>query len=205
MKRILLNIADIVFLWIVIPAILIVISLTIDRSIALPQVIKFEAVGWIITIVSAAMLAISIIQFTRDTGGLPVSAYPPDHIVRNGIYVFYRHPIYLFYLCIFVGIALVMRSSGMLFIVLSVFICAVVIYAWIEEKKLSWLITGTILIHFVLPLPFHIKCIMLPPMRYSVKELPPCSSNYWGAYRRRDIFMISLRSNGSCRCSKKAG
>lgn len=48
------------------------------------------------------MLALSIIQFTRDADVLPVSAYPPRYVVRRGKYALYRHPIYLFYVTSFI-------------------------------------------------------------------------------------------------------
>jgi 1-acyl-sn-glycerol-3-phosphate acyltransferase len=136
MRKVLVNIGYIVFFWIFIPTTLIVSSLIIDRSITQPFLIGFELTGWIIAIACAAMLAISIIQFIKDTGELPVSAYPPDHIVRKGIYAFYRHPIYLFYVGMLVGVAFIIQSLGMFCIVLPVFIGCVGIYVWIEERGL---------------------------------------------------------------------
>ncbi|MBN2620242.1 1-acyl-sn-glycerol-3-phosphate acyltransferase [candidate division WOR-3 bacterium] len=136
MKKTFVSIMYIVFFWIVIPFVLIAGSRVIDQTDFLPTISGFGVVGWFIAIVSAGMLLISIVQFAADAGVLPISAYPPGHIIRRGIYAFYRHPIYLFYISMFIGIALIMGSAGMLLVVVPVFVMAVVLYAAIEEHGL---------------------------------------------------------------------
>jgi 1-acyl-sn-glycerol-3-phosphate acyltransferase len=179
----------IVFFWIVIPFILVVSSLVIDRSIVLPLITGSNAVGWFIAIVSAGLLLISIVQFAMDAGTLPISAYPPGHIVRRGVYAFYRHPIYLFYATMFVGIALILGSTGMLFVVLPIFIVGMILYASIEERTLLRRFgqdyqaykeqAGVVIprFHMILSIPFFILSKLFFPItvvnkHYIPKEAP---------------------------------
>jgi 1-acyl-sn-glycerol-3-phosphate acyltransferase len=92
--------------------------------------------GYILGISGFLMLLLTIYQFKQFSGELPVSATPPEKIIQRGVFTVWRHPIYLFATVMLTGIALIMRSKALLFIVFPVFIVLVVLYIIREEAIL---------------------------------------------------------------------
>ncbi len=93
--------------------------------------------GIIVLLLSTPLLFITIVQYFKYSGELPVSAYPPKTILRRGVYNYWRHPIYLFYISSFFGIALILGSKAMLLIVLPAFTLLTWLYIHYEEKLLT--------------------------------------------------------------------
>jgi protein-S-isoprenylcysteine O-methyltransferase Ste14 len=84
------------------------------------------------------MLFLSVRDFKRGAGKLPITAIPPyDRIVCKGVYAIWRHPVYLFYILLAAGIALITGSGGFLLVILPLFSVLCFIHAKIEE---IWLI-----------------------------------------------------------------
>lgn len=86
---------------------------------------------------SGFMLALSIVQFTRASGGLPVSAFPPSGLIRAGVFGIWRHPIYLFYGLFVGGVGLAVWPAGSLLAALPVLATATALYARREESTLE--------------------------------------------------------------------
>jgi len=128
----------IVGFWIVLPAGLIVTSVILDQSI--PYVFTdsrlIYSAGITIILLAAFLLIMAIIQFRQLGKTLPLSATPPKVLINRGLFALWRHPIYLFYTLLLVGVSLTIRSAGMLIIVLPLFICGQYIYIRIEEHFL---------------------------------------------------------------------
>jgi protein-S-isoprenylcysteine O-methyltransferase Ste14 len=51
--------------------------------------------GWILLIPGAIFVLSGMWSLWRSGKGLPMNAFPPQRFVKNGIYAFTRHPIYL--------------------------------------------------------------------------------------------------------------
>jgi protein-S-isoprenylcysteine O-methyltransferase Ste14 len=125
--------------WILLPILLVKLSLPLDRKgmkKSFPWFIK--AAGILISIISSFMLFLSVRDFKRGAGKLPITAIPPyDRIVCKGVYAIWRHPVYLFYILLAAGIALITGSGGFLLVILPLFSVLCFIHAKIEE---IWLI-----------------------------------------------------------------
>ncbi|NLL12572.1 MAG: isoprenylcysteine carboxylmethyltransferase family protein [Fibrobacter sp.] len=121
--------------WILLPILLAKISLSLDRKglkKSFPWFIKTG--GTLISLISAFMLYLSIRDFSRGAGKLPITAIPPyDQIASKGVYSIWRHPVYLFYILLAAGIALIAGSGGFLLVVLPLFSILCFIHAKIEE------------------------------------------------------------------------
>jgi 1-acyl-sn-glycerol-3-phosphate acyltransferase len=90
----------------------------------------------VIMVFSIPLLILSIAQFIKQSREFPISATPPEHLIQNGLYAVWRHPIYLFYTLLFIGIALILPSFSLLVIVMPVFIMIELIYIFNEEQYL---------------------------------------------------------------------
>ena len=139
MRKSIIISAYIFFFWIIIPFILVYCSSILDDILHYEKLQKSPSLtaGIMLFAVSLPMMVISIIQYTKYTGGLPVSEFPPEKIIRRGLYNYWRHPIYLFYIFTFTAVSLILRSRSMLLIVLPVFIFLTFIYIVKEEKNLT--------------------------------------------------------------------
>jgi 1-acyl-sn-glycerol-3-phosphate acyltransferase len=82
------------------------------------------------------MLGFSIGQFIRFGSELPISAFHTKRLIRSGLYSIWRHPIYLFYTLLFIGVGIVLQSGAMLCIVLPLFILVELSYVVKEESLL---------------------------------------------------------------------
>ncbi len=93
--------------------------------------------GLALAAASGAMLAVSIVQFTRATGHLPISAFPPRRLIRSGVFGIWRHPIYLFFTLAFGGLAVGFWPTGALLVSLPVLAVTAFVYAGSEERGLE--------------------------------------------------------------------
>ena len=121
--------------WVFLPAMVIGISGRLEDSLNL-QPLKSTLAGTAILLVSVPFLGVAVWQYFKGSGNLPVSAYPPSQIMRKGLYNYFRHPIYLFYTLTLAGVALVLGSRAMLFVVMPFFILLTWIYIRWEENTL---------------------------------------------------------------------
>jgi len=122
--------------WVLIPVLLIAISNKLEVFLNYRQSPAYIG-GSLVLLFSVPLLTIAILQYIKYSGELPVSSYPPKNIIRRGLYNYWRHPIYLFYITTFIGIALIMGSYALLLIVLPVFILFSAVYTLMEELRLT--------------------------------------------------------------------
>ncbi len=127
-----------IIFWIVIPGILYFASLVLDKSFFSGGKLPSGTVipGYILGISGLALLLLTIHQFKRFSGEFPVSATPPAEIIQRGVFAIWRHPIYLFASVMLSGIAFIIRSKALLFIVIPLFILLVILYVIREESIL---------------------------------------------------------------------
>ncbi|MFP4013726.1 MAG: methyltransferase family protein [Chitinispirillaceae bacterium] len=139
MRRFIITLIYIAFFWILLPFALLYPSLILDRRLGLKlgRSTVNTILGVILSSVSAVMLALSILDFRKGAQKLPITALPPyDKIVTQGVYSYWRHPVYLFYTLLFAGVGLMLRSGGLLFVVLPLFSILESVHAYIEELYL---------------------------------------------------------------------
>lgn len=134
-KFVIISLYFLVF-WVLIPVLLIGISNRLEVFLKYNQSPSLIG-GSLVLLFSVPLLAISILQYIKYSGELPVSSYPPKNIIRRGLYNYWRHPIYLFYITTFIGIALIIGSYALLLIVLPVFILLCAVYTLMEELRLT--------------------------------------------------------------------
>jgi 1-acyl-sn-glycerol-3-phosphate acyltransferase len=177
----------------VIPFILVYASSILDEILHFEKLQKSPSLtaGIMLIAVSIPMMIISILQYTKYTGELPVSEFPPEKIIRRGLYNYWRHPIYLFYIFSFTAVSLILRSRSMLLIVMPAFIFLTFIYIVKEENILTKRfgtayvyyrkITGLVLPVFYQSARYPIIIILRYLFRYSAenREMIPDSPPYF--------------------------
>lgn len=128
----------VILFWVLLPAVLIASGRLLDSKLNLRLGFSGLRLGLGIALAacSAAMLVRAILDFRRYGAELPVSALPPRRIIQQGLFTFWRHPIYLFYTLLFAGLALTIRSGAMLAITLPAFILLESAYIAVEERAL---------------------------------------------------------------------
>ncbi len=138
MRKFSITLLYVVFFWIVIPVVLFRSSRSLDIALMPLRTTRLmRTIGFLVSLGSAVLLVVSVFHFTRGAKKLPISALPPyNKVVTTGVYSLWRHPIYLFYTLVFVGLGIFLGSAGMLFVVLPIFITLETIHAWIEEVYL---------------------------------------------------------------------
>ena len=77
--------------------------------------------GYILLIAGAIFVCWGIWNIWRSGNGLPMNAFPPKRFVRNGIYAFTRHPIYLGAALISFGLSALTRSASGFWLVSPIF------------------------------------------------------------------------------------
>lgn len=124
--------------WGALPGALILLAAWGERAfgprLALPD---FRPAGLTIAAISGLTLALSIVQFTRAAGVLPISAFPPQRLIRSGVFGVWRHPIYLFFLLSFGGLAVAFWPTGAVLVAVPVLAGMTLVYARIEERGLE--------------------------------------------------------------------
>lgn len=98
------------------PALLWALGHQIDVLLALPAVSAdgWTAAGVLLTTSGAVWMIWSMALLRLVGGGWPVSHLPPSRLVTTGTYALSRHPIYLGYLALSAGLALLSGSLGRL-------------------------------------------------------------------------------------------
>jgi 1-acyl-sn-glycerol-3-phosphate acyltransferase len=137
-RRLLTITVYVLFFWLVLPAALIVSARFVDLRLHWQWTFSplRPILGSLLTGGCAALMGLSLFQFRKYGGELPVSAFKPKRLIQQGLFAVWRHPIYLFFTLTFAGLALVIASPGLLFIVMPVFIIFEALYLAIEEWQL---------------------------------------------------------------------
>ncbi|MGD0340920.1 MAG: prolipoprotein diacylglyceryl transferase family protein, partial [Bacteroidales bacterium] len=92
--------------------------------------------GWILLIAGAILVCAGMWSLWRSGKGLPMNAFPPKRFVKNGIYAFTRHPIYLGATLISFGLSVLTRSASGFWLVSPVFLLLMVAYvAGFENER----------------------------------------------------------------------
>ncbi|MGA2533020.1 MAG: 1-acyl-sn-glycerol-3-phosphate acyltransferase [Candidatus Aminicenantales bacterium] len=86
---------------------------------------------------SGFLLALSIVQFTRAAGSLPISAFPPQRLIRSGVFGVWRHPIYLFSVFFWSGWEMTFWPAGTLLVAFPALALGALGYARMEERALG--------------------------------------------------------------------
>ncbi len=131
-RRIIQGLVLFLIFWILLPSLIVSIGVLINPG-GFPETLKLF--GKLIGLFGFAFGMISASYLILDGGGGPMFCCPPKKLVRCGTYSMCRHPIYLGFILYIVGLSLAFGSRGSL-ITSVVFSILVVMYAFLEEKKL---------------------------------------------------------------------
>jgi 1-acyl-sn-glycerol-3-phosphate acyltransferase len=98
---------------------------------------KLSAAGILLAAASGIMLVLSITQYTRASGNLPISAFPPHKLIRTGVFGIWRHPIYLFSVFFFSGAGVIFWPAGFILVAFPALALGTLLYAKVEEVALE--------------------------------------------------------------------
>ena len=138
MRKILIIALYILLFWFLLPAILIISSVLLDTRLDFARESPgiMIVAGIVLILIGIPMLYLSIVQFREQGKGLPISALPSPVLIQQKLFSVWRHPVYLFYVVTFYGIAFLMASRSMLIVIMPLFILSVYFYIRIEERGL---------------------------------------------------------------------
>jgi len=94
-------------------------------TLPLPENLLF---GYLLLIAGALFVLSGIWYLWKFGDGLPMNAFPPKRLVKNGIYAFTRHPIYSGAVMICFGLSVVTGSASGFWLVSPIFTLMVVAY-----------------------------------------------------------------------------
>jgi 1-acyl-sn-glycerol-3-phosphate acyltransferase len=136
--RKLVTLGYILVFWGALPGILVALAAWGERvfgpELRLPNLLP---AGLLLAGASGVMLALSIAQYTRASGSLPISAFPPQRLIRSGVFGIWRHPIYLFSVFFFSGLAMIFWPAGSILVAFPALSLGTLVYAKIEEGALK--------------------------------------------------------------------
>jgi prolipoprotein diacylglyceryltransferase/protein-S-isoprenylcysteine O-methyltransferase Ste14 len=118
------------------PLALIRFGMSADLALGLPPIPSAiaKALAVLLAALGAHVLLGSMWQLWQRGRGLPISHLPPARLVRSGYFERVRHPIYVGYSLLFVGVGCALRSVGVAMLAATVLVLAWCSYAaFIEE------------------------------------------------------------------------
>ncbi len=84
--------------------------------------------GYILLAAGALFVFTGVLHLHIYGNGLPMNAFPPEKFVKNGIYAFTRHPIYLGAVLMTFGLSVIFHSSSGFWLVSPLFTLMVITY-----------------------------------------------------------------------------
>jgi membrane-associated phospholipid phosphatase/protein-S-isoprenylcysteine O-methyltransferase Ste14 len=111
-----------------------------NNVVALPMPDKLLC-GWIPLVAGIIFVCTGMWSLWRSGKGLPMNAFPPKQFVKNGIYAFTSHPIYLGAVLVSFGLSSVAQSASGFWLVSPIFSLLMLAYvAGFENEKTESLI-----------------------------------------------------------------
>lgn len=118
---------------VVLPAYLVLWSTRLDH-LDLPAVPNAPGLGISLVFVGAMILLAGMWAIIKRGEGLPMNAYPPKRYVRDGIYFWLSHPIYLGFCIACVGVSILFGSSSGLWVITPVVTLCSAALIWGYER-----------------------------------------------------------------------
>ena len=126
----------------IIPLILILWAKFTRNTVTIPLPVTLLP-GYILLFTGAIFVCIGMWNIWRLGNGLPMSAFPPEKYVRNGIYAFIKHPIYFGAALVSFGLSAITRSASGFWLVSPVFTLLMVAYTTGYENERTQSVFGT--------------------------------------------------------------
>lgn len=109
----------------IIPAFLILWAKYTEHIVRYP-VIDSPLLGWTISIAGAILMLWGMFDLMRYGEGLPMNAFPPEKLVKKGIYRLLRHPIYWGFGMLLFGIFIIIQLASGLWLITPVTILGMI-------------------------------------------------------------------------------
>jgi protein-S-isoprenylcysteine O-methyltransferase Ste14 len=106
---------------VVLPAFLIAWATFSDQNVSIPIIGSLE-LGLMVALIGVSIMACGVIALRVHGDGLPMSPYPPKHLVLAGIYRYIAHPIYVGFSLLSIGASIAAQSASGLWLVSPVVI-----------------------------------------------------------------------------------
>lgn len=122
--------------WLFLPLFLLAVGLRLDMlaPVAMSAAAASTILGWSLIVCGFSLLAAAMGQLWFQGRGLPISHLPPSQFVANGIYKYFRHPIYLGFNAAFAGLAVLIASFWSLAFCSPLLLAGWIIYARFYEE-----------------------------------------------------------------------
>ncbi|RMG68770.1 MAG: isoprenylcysteine carboxylmethyltransferase family protein [Nitrospirae bacterium] len=137
---ILYQIRDALIYWVVIPALIISSGRLFERVTgigSIPSVMLIYPIGLILILPGLILILRSIYDLRHFGEGTPNYRKPPKRLVREGAYAICRHPMFLGYDLVALGVAVLLRSTGMLLFSIPIMLFFEVRFLRKEEERLK--------------------------------------------------------------------
>jgi protein-S-isoprenylcysteine O-methyltransferase Ste14 len=121
---------------VLLPALLVLWARRLDALMALPA-LRAPLAGAVVAAAGALLMAAAAWALWRHGGGLPMSAFPPGHLVTRGPYRVVADPIYVGAVTVAVGASLAAGSAAGLWIVTPIFTLACAAWVCGFERDLT--------------------------------------------------------------------
>ncbi len=134
------QIRDAFIYWVVVPALIITSGRLFERVTgigSIPSVMLIYLIGLILTLLGLILIFRSIYDLRHFGEGTPNYRKPPKRLVKEGSYAICRHPMFLGYDLIAVGVAVLLRSTGMLVFSIPLMLFFEVRFLRKEERRLQ--------------------------------------------------------------------
>jgi len=119
---------------IVLPSLLALWAVVLDRRVMLPK-IGSPLAGIVLAVAGTCIAIAAVIALRVKGGGWPMSPYPPRRLVTSGIYALAGHPLYLGSVLIAFGASMAFENAAGIWIVTPVLAASCIAFVWGSEAE----------------------------------------------------------------------
>lgn len=133
-RRVAIVLVYIAGFWGLLPALLWLIARTGDAWWGVDQ--TPHPSGWVLVAAGAGLVAWAWVSLWRGARALPITALPPTRLTSRGPYATVRHPNYLGFNLMLLGMGIVFASATTTWVLAPAFLPVWILYALLEERRL---------------------------------------------------------------------
>ena len=122
---------------ILVPGLLLFTGYSMDRILGRvfnPPNVSLKIIGLFVLVIGLWIIGSATIRLWKEGKGLPISSLPPTKFVKEGIYRFCRHPIYVGAVLLFGGFSILIHSFWSCVLCCPLFMGFFIVYAVCVEE-----------------------------------------------------------------------